>query len=115
MPALVRDAYGAPVPVPSAARSVEAGLSAFAARWVVAGPVIALTRFAPFICDKVFNCHVADQARSYVLRLGTAGAALTPGSDPYRHADVVMPEADWLSVLYGDYTRSEERRVGKEG
>jgi 2-methylcitrate dehydratase PrpD len=66
--------------------------------------VLALTRFAPFICDKVFNCHVADQARSYVLRLGTAGAALTPGIDPYRHADVVMAEAEWLGLLYGDYT-----------
>ena len=104
LPALVHDAYGAPIPIPQAARSVEGGLSAFAAKWLAAGPVLALTRFAPFICDKVFNCHVADQPRSYTLRLGTAGATLTPGIDPYRHADVVMAEADWLALLYGDYT-----------
>jgi len=104
LPSLARRSYDGPVPVPPTARSVEAGLSGFVARWAAAGPVLALTRFAPFICDKVFNCRVADQARSYVLRLGTAGGAVSPGADPYRHADVVMPEHDWLGLLYGDYT-----------
>src|SRR5436305_11854258 len=85
VPALVRNAYGNPIPVPPAARSVEAGLSAFAARWGVAGPVISVTRFAPYVSDKVFNIHVSDQLRAYVLRLGTAGASLTPGLDPFRH------------------------------
>jgi 2-methylcitrate dehydratase PrpD len=104
LPSLVREAYGEPIAIPEAARSVEGGLAAFAARWEVGGPVIALTRFGQFISDKVFNCRVADQPRSYVLRLGTAGATLTPGIDPFRHADMVMPEKDWLGVLYGDFT-----------
>src|SRR5438876_3720222 len=104
LPAIVQDAYGDPIPVPKAARSVEAGLAAFAARWEVAGPVIRLTRFGDFISDKVFNCRVAGQPRSYVLRLGSAGAAMTPGIDPFRHADMVLAEDDWLGVLYGDFT-----------
>ena len=104
LPASLRDAYGDPVPVPEAARSVEGGLTTFAAKWQGAGPAVALTRFEPFIVNKVFNCQVAGTARSYVLRLGVAGATLTPGSDPFRHGDVVMSEADWLGVLYGDFT-----------
>jgi 2-methylcitrate dehydratase PrpD len=103
-PYVVRDAYGEPVAVPAQARSVEAGLQAFTARWSAAGPIIAVTRFGQFLSDKVFNCRVSDQPRSYVLRLGSAGAALNPGIDPFRHADMVMPEAAWLGVLYGDFT-----------
>jgi 2-methylcitrate dehydratase PrpD len=104
LPALVQEAYGDPIPIPDAARSVEGGLSLFTARWEVAGPVIAVTRFGQFISDKIFNCRVSGTPRSYVLRLGTAGAALNPGIDPFRHADMVMPEEDWLGVLYGDFT-----------
>ena len=104
IPATVREAYGAPVPVPEGARSVEGGLTAFASRWEVAGPAVRLTRFGPFLSDKIFNCRVADTPRSYVLRLGTAGATLTAGIDPFRHADMIMPEEDWLGVLYGDFT-----------
>jgi 2-methylcitrate dehydratase PrpD len=105
IPGLVREAYGQPLPVPEGARSVEAGLNAFAARFSGAGPVIRLTRFGQFVSDKIFNCRVADQPRSYVLRLPSAGpATVTPGSDPFRHGDMVMPEADWLGLLYGDYT-----------
>ena len=104
LPALVREAYGDPIPIPRQARSVEAGLAAFAARWEVAGPVVKLTRFGDFLSDKTFNCRVAGQPRSYVLVLGTAGATLAPGTDPQRHGDMVMPEADWLGVLYGDFT-----------
>src|SRR5207247_2412862 len=104
IPALVREAYGDPAPVPSVARDVEAGLTIFASRWESAGPLVRLTRFGDFLSDRLFNCVVADTPRSYVLRLGTAGATVNPGSDSFRHADVVMPEADWLGVLYGDYT-----------
>jgi 2-methylcitrate dehydratase PrpD len=104
LPLTVRETYGAPIPVPGGARSVEGGLARFAAFWEFAGPAVRLTRFGPFLSDKIFNCRVADQPRSYVLRLGTAGATLTPGVDPFRHADMVMPEEDWLAVLYGDHT-----------
>jgi 2-methylcitrate dehydratase PrpD len=104
IPTLVREAYGDPVPVPTAARSVEAGLAAFAARWQGAGPAVKLTRFGDFLSDKTFNCRVAGTPRSYVLTLGTAGATVSPGTDPQRHADMVMPEEDWLGVLYGDFT-----------
>jgi 2-methylcitrate dehydratase PrpD len=105
IPAVVEEAYGQlPMPVPKEARSVEGGLNLFVSRWEVAGPAVRLTRFGQFLSDKVFNCRVADQPRSYVLRLGTAGATLNPGVDPFRHADMVMPEEDWLGVLYGDFT-----------
>jgi 2-methylcitrate dehydratase PrpD len=104
LPVLVREAYGDPIPVPPGARSVEAGLTAFVTRWEAAGPAVRLTRFGPFLSDKIFNCRVAGTPRSYILRLGTAGATLNPGIDPFRHVDVVMPEKDWLGVLYGDYT-----------
>jgi 2-methylcitrate dehydratase PrpD len=104
IPVFVREAYGDPIPVPTAARSVEGGLAAFAARWQGAGPAVKLTRFGDFLSDKTFNCRVAGTPRSYVLVLGTAGATLTAGTDPQRHAEMVMPEADWLGVLYGDFT-----------
>ena len=101
----VREAYGQPLPVPAEARTVEGGLALFAQRWRGAGPIIATTRYAQFVSDKVFNCRVADQPRSYALRLSSSGSAeLTPGTDPFRHADVVLPEADWLGILYGDYS-----------
>ena len=104
VPRLVREAYGDPIPIPPAARSVEGGLAAFAARWQGAGPVVRVTRFGPYLSDKVFNCRVAGTERAYVLRLGTAGGELTPGIDPFRHADMVMAEQDWLGLLYGDFT-----------
>jgi 2-methylcitrate dehydratase PrpD len=104
LPQVARQAYGDPIPVPESARNVEAGLNAFAAKWEAAGPAVRLTRFGPFLSDKIFNCRVADQPRSYILRLGTVGATVTPGFDPFRHADMVMSEADWLGVLYGDFT-----------
>jgi 2-methylcitrate dehydratase PrpD len=104
LPGAVRDAYGAPLPVPQGARSVEGGLTRFVTAWEVAGPAVRLTRFGPFLSDKIFNCRVAEQPRSYVLRLGSAGASVSPGVDPFRHADMVMPEDDWLGVLYGDFT-----------
>src|SRR5438067_802304 len=104
LPRVVREAYGDPIPIPPEARSVEAGLAAFVAKWQGAGPVIKLTRFGPYLSDKVFNCHVAGTPRAYTLRLGTAGGEVAPGIDPYRHADMAMAEADWLGLLYGDFT-----------
>src|SRR4051812_18787498 len=104
MPQLVREAYGEPVEIPEAARSVEAGLHAFTARWEAAGPIVRLTRFGPFLSDKVFNCHVVGTPRAFVLRLGTVGSALTAGTDPFRHADMALTEENWLGLLYGDFT-----------
>ena len=100
----VRDAYGEPPPVPAEARDVEAGLALFANRFQGVGAVIAVTRFGQFVSNKVFNCRVADQPRSYVLRIGTGVASLSPGIDPFAHADMVLAEADWLGLLYGDFT-----------
>jgi len=99
-----RAALGAPIQVPPQTRTVEGGLASFAAKWSTAGPVIVLTRFGRFVDNKVFNCHVSGQPRSYVLNLGVAGGSLTPGIDPYAHADLVLEERDWLGVLFGDYT-----------
>lgn len=102
--ASTRAALGEPIVVPEAARTVEAGLEAFAAKFSVAGPAILLTRFGRFLSNKIFNCRVAGTPRSYVLNLGTAGATVAPGIDPYAHADVVLTEADWLGVLFGEQT-----------
>jgi 2-methylcitrate dehydratase PrpD len=102
--ASTRSALGDPIHIPEAARSVEGGLAAFAAKWGAAGPVVYLTRFGRFLNAKVFNVRVADQPRSYVLNLGPAGATLSPGIDPYANAELVMEEDDWLGVLYGDHT-----------
>src|SRR5207245_8727571 len=102
--ASTRSVLGAPIHVPGEARSVEAGLAAYVAKWEAAGPAILLTRFGRFLNSKIFNCRVAGQPRSYILNLGLAGGALAPGIDPYAHADVVMEEKDWLGVLYGDHT-----------
>jgi hypothetical protein len=99
LPGLVRKAYGEPLPVPEEARRFEAGMSNFAASWAVAGPIIALSRFGPYLNNKIFNCRVSSQPRSFALRLTDAGATLTPGIDRFRHVDVVMPEEDWLGVL----------------
>lgn len=99
-----RGALGAPIRVPEQARGVEAGLAAFAAKWEAVGPAILLTRFGRFLSNKIFNCRVGGQPRSYVLNLGAAGATLAPGLDPYAHADLVLEERDWLGVLFGDHT-----------
>ena len=104
LPGLVREAYGEPLEVPDEERSFEGGMADFAASWTAAGPVIALSRFGPYLNNKIFNCRVSGQARSFALRLTDAGATLTPGIDPFRHVDVVMPEEDWLGCLYGDYS-----------
>ena len=105
IPVAVREAYGQPVPVPEEARSVEGGLTLFTQRWQGVGAVVAVTRFGQFVTDKVFNCRVAGQPRSYVLRISSGGSAeLTPGIDPFRHADMILSEDDWKGLLYGDFT-----------
>ena len=71
LPRVVGDAYGDPIPIPPGARSVEAGLAAFAAKWELAGPIVRLTRFGPYLSDKIFNCRVAGTPRAYTLRLGS--------------------------------------------
>ncbi|MGH7896355.1 MAG: MmgE/PrpD family protein [Candidatus Binatia bacterium] len=103
---LVADAYGQvpPLEIPPAARNVEVALAAFVAKWEVAGPAILLTRFGRFLSNRIFNCHVAGTPRSYHLILGAAGATLAPGANPLAHANLVMSEANWNGVLYGDYT-----------
>jgi 2-methylcitrate dehydratase PrpD len=103
-PGVVREAYGQPIPVPEEARSVEAGLTIFTSRWQGVSAVVAVTRFGQFVSNKVFNCRVADQPRSWTLRLGVGAGTLTPGIDPFRHADMILPEEDWLGLLYGDFT-----------
>lgn len=102
--ASTRAAFGAPVPIPEQARTVEGGLAAFTAKWEAVGGAILLTRFGRFLNAKIFNLRVAGQPRSYVLNLGPVGAVLAPGVDPYAHAELVMEDADWLGVLYGDHT-----------
>jgi 2-methylcitrate dehydratase PrpD len=102
--ASTRAVLGSPIEIPAAARTVEGGLAAFAAKWEVGGPVILLTRFGRFLSNKIFNCRIGGDPRSYVLNLGAAGATLSPGLDPYAHADVVLEEDDWKGVLFGDFS-----------
>ena len=103
-PVLVREAYGQTVPIPKEARSFEAGLNVFAARWEGVSAVIYATRYGQYVTNKVFNCRIAGSPRSQILRIGPGAATVTPGVDPFAHADMVMPEEDWLGLLYGDFT-----------
>lgn len=100
----VKEAYGEPVVVPKATRTIEGGLAAFAAKWQAAGPVIVLTRFGRFLSNKVFNIRVAEDARSYNLTLGAAGATVAPGPNPFANASIVMTSDAWTGVLFGDFT-----------
>jgi len=87
------------------ARSVEAGLELFAAKWDALGAAITQTKFGRFVSSKTFNCHVADSGRAYSLELGPAGGAtLSAGRDPSAHATLVLPERDWEAILYGEYS-----------
>src|SRR5437899_8552819 len=91
-------------PVPEAARTPEAGLAAFVAKWQAAGPAIVLTRFGRFLSNRIFNCHVAGTPRAYNMFLGAAGATLALGTNPSAHANLILDEGDWNGVLYGDFT-----------
>ena len=92
------------LPVPEEARTPEAGLAAFVAKWQAAGPAIVLTRFGRFLSNRIFNCHVAGTPRAYNLFLGAAGATLALGTNPSAHANLILDEGDWNGVLYGDFT-----------
>ena len=72
------------LPVPEEARTPEAGLAAFVAKWQAAGPAIVLTRFGRFLSNRIFNCHVGGTPRAYNLFLGAAGATLALGRTPRR-------------------------------
>jgi 2-methylcitrate dehydratase PrpD len=110
------DAEETATTVPEEARTVEAGLELFASKWAAGGPVITATRFGRFLTDRTFNCRVVlsqtdadgdadpDPSRAYTLTLGAAGATVTPGATPTAHAELTMDQADWLDVLYGEYT-----------
>ena len=110
------DAQATATTVPEEARTVEAGLELFAAKWAAGGPIITATRFGRFLTDRTINCRVVlpatdedgdgdpDPSRAYTLTLGTAGATVTPGATPTAHAELTMDEGDWLDVLYGEYT-----------
>jgi 2-methylcitrate dehydratase PrpD len=99
-----RHAFGEPVEVPAPARTVEGGLASFVQKWEIAAPAIALTTFSRFLTNKIFNCRVSGSPRVYALDLGVAGGRLTPGPNPYAHADWVMSEEDWIGVLFGEYS-----------
>src|SRR5437867_10528797 len=89
---------------PTAARTPEAGLTAFVAKWQAAGPAIVLTRFGRFLSNRIFNCHVAGTPRAYNLFLGAAGATLAPGTSPSAHANPILDEGDWNGGLDGGST-----------
>ena len=99
----VKQVYGEPIVIPKQARTVEAGLAAFTAKWLAAGPVIVLTRFGRFLSNKVFNVRIADDFRTYNLALGAAGAAVAPGLNPFANATLVMTEDALTDVLFGDF------------
>lgn len=95
---------GTPETPPEEARSVEGGLTEFAAKYEAAGAAIALTRFGRFLENKTFVCNVADSPQAYTLALGPTGAAVSPGADPSAHATLTLDAEDWTDVLYGEYT-----------
>lgn len=90
--------------VPESLRSVEGGLTEFAAKWNAGGPVLTATRFGRFVANRTFNVYVTDGPRSWSLALGPTGAVLTPAPDPTAHANLAMSAENWERVLYGDTT-----------
>ena len=105
--AAASDADGrAATEVPDEARTVEGGLSLFAAKWNAVGGVIVNTQqFGAYLSGKTFNLYVADDGRAYRLELGPEGGAqLAEGADPRAHASLTVNESDWHDILYGEYT-----------
>jgi len=111
--ALAREAEAQPgddaTQVPEDARSVEAGLELFVAKWEAGGPAITTGRFGRYLQGNVYNIYVAadgaEDPRAYRLELGPdGGATLSPGSSPSPHVELTADEADLESILYGEYT-----------
>src|ERR1051326_232401 len=96
----VKEVYGDPIVIPKETRTAEAGLAAFTAKWIAAGPVIVLTRFGRFLSNKVFNLRIADDVGCYNLTLGAAGAVLAPGLNPFANATLVITDAALTDVLF---------------
>src|SRR5947199_10867365 len=53
------------LPVPEEARTPDAGLAAFVAKWHAAWPAIVLTCFGRFLLNLIFNFHVHCPPRAY--------------------------------------------------
>lgn len=95
--------------VPPEARSVEAGLELFVAKWEAAGPAITTGRFGRYLQGNVYNIYLAsdgaDDPRVYRLELGPdGGATLSPGPSPTPHVELTADEADLENILYGEYS-----------
>lgn len=99
--------------VPEEARSVEAGLELFVAKWEAGGPAITTGRFGRYLQGNVYNIYLAQgghegsdtDPRAYRLELGPdAGASLTPGPDPAAHVELTVDEDDLVAILYGEYS-----------
>ena len=105
--AAASDANGrAATEVPESARTVEGGLSLFAAKWNAVGGVIVNTQqFGAYLSGKTFNLYVADDGRAYRLELGPeGGASVAEGADPRAYASLTVDRSDWHDILYGEYT-----------
>lgn len=91
--------------VPEEARTVEAGLEAFAAKWEAAGPYIVNTKFGHYVSGTTINVDVVNAPRVYAVEFGPeGGVAVSPGRDPRDHATLALNEKDLLAVLYGEYS-----------
>lgn len=90
--------------VPEEARTVEAGLQAFAAKWEALGPYITNTKFGHYASNATVNCVVADDPRAFAVEFGpSGGVVVSPGRDPRAHATLALDEDDLLGVLYGEF------------
>lgn len=99
--------------VPEEARSVEAGLELFVAKWEAAGPAITTGRFGRYLQGNVYNIYVArdgddgsdEDPRAYRLELGPdGGASLSPGPSASPHVELTVDESDLEAILYGEFT-----------
>lgn len=95
--------------VPEDARSVEAGLELFVAKWEAAGPATTTGRFGRYLQGNIYNIYVAsdrtDETRAYRLELGPdGGGTLSPGPSPTPHVELTADEHDLESILYGEYS-----------
>lgn len=90
--------------VPTEARTIEAGLEAFAAKWDVLGGYIANTKFGRYVANTTINVDVADDPRAYAVELGPeGGAVVAAGKDPRAHATLTANEEDLLGIVWGEF------------